>query len=290
MTDFISRTVDLVVFSREQSEGVGARVRRTIGTQELRSFDPFLMLDEFKTARPGGFPDHPHRGFSTVTFLFPDSKGAIVHEDFAGHQGVLKAGGVQWMTAGKGVVHSEMPVDDSPAHGLQLWVNLPRKIKMIEPSYQELEAKDMVKVSKDGVTALVIAGEALGATSPIISHTPVHYAHFTMQPNSKLEQSLNVEFSTFLYTLKGKGTIGTEQVEAHYVVTLKNDGDGIQVTTGASPFEFVIVSGEKINEPVYQHGPFVMTTSEEIHEAMRDFQQGTNGFEQAKSWISKSGH
>uniref|UniRef100_A0A9L0RSL2 Pirin n=1 Tax=Equus caballus TaxID=9796 RepID=A0A9L0RSL2_HORSE len=155
-----SKKVTLSVLSREQSEGVGARVRRSIGRPELKNLDPFLLFDEFKGGRPGGFPDHPHRGFETVSYLLEG--GSMAHEDFCGHVGQMNPGDLQWMTAGRGILHAEMPCSEEPAHGLQLWVNLRSSEKMVEPQYQELKSKEIPKPSKDGVTVAVISGEALG--------------------------------------------------------------------------------------------------------------------------------
>ncbi|KAK1347044.1 hypothetical protein QTO34_000906 [Cnephaeus nilssonii] len=155
-----SKKVTLSVLSQEQSEGVGARVRRSIGRPELKNLDPFLLFDEFKGGRPGGFPDHPHRGFETVSYLLEG--GSMAHEDFCGHVGQLNPGDLQWMTAGRGILHAEMPCSEEPAHGLQLWVNLRSSEKMVEPQYQELKSKEIPKPSKDGVTVAVISGEALG--------------------------------------------------------------------------------------------------------------------------------
>ncbi|XP_038839118.1 pirin-like, partial [Salvelinus namaycush] len=153
------RRVVKTVLSVEQVEGVGAHVRRSIGRKELINLDPFLMLDEFKVKKPSGFPDHPHRGFETVTYVL---KGVSAHEDFCGHAGLLKPGDLQWMTAGRGVVHAEMPVSEEPVQGLQLWVNLRREDKMVEPQYQELKDSQVPKPSREGVTVAVISGQALG--------------------------------------------------------------------------------------------------------------------------------
>uniref|UniRef100_A0A674D7P9 Pirin n=1 Tax=Salmo trutta TaxID=8032 RepID=A0A674D7P9_SALTR len=153
------RRVVKTVLSVEQVEGVGAHVRRSIGRKELINLDPFLMLDEFKVKKPSGFPDHPHRGFETVTYVL---KGVSAHEDFCGHSGLLKPGDLQWMTAGRGVVHAEMPVSEEPVQGLQLWVNLRREDKMVEPQYQELKDSQVPKPSREGVTVAVISGQALG--------------------------------------------------------------------------------------------------------------------------------
>uniref|UniRef100_A0A8C6DN83 Pirin n=1 Tax=Moschus moschiferus TaxID=68415 RepID=A0A8C6DN83_MOSMO len=158
-----SKKVTLSVLSREQSEGVGARVRRSIGRPELKNLDPFLLFDEFKGGRPGGFPDHPHRGFETVSYLLEG--GSMAHEDFCGHTGQLNPGDLQWMTAGQGIVHAEMPCSEEPVHGLQLWVNLRSSQKMVKPQYQELKSDEIPKPSQDGVTVAVISGEALGIKS-----------------------------------------------------------------------------------------------------------------------------
>lgn len=281
----IPRSVDVVFHAQEQREGVGARVRRTIGRSEMKSFDPFLLLDEFQAGLPAGFPDHPHRGFTTVTYVLEDSEGSFCHEDFKGHKGTIRAGDLQWMCAGRGILHSEMPVDEKSAHGLQLWINLPKKDKMIEPTYQELLAKDVPKVTKNGVTATVIAGEALGITSPIYSQTPVHYSHFTMEPDSTLEHCAPSTFNTFVYTLKGSAQIGEkENIQAKHVVTTKMDGDMVKIVAGKEGFECVLVSGQPIGEPVAQHGPFVMNTAKEIENTMDDYRMGINGFEGAHTW------
>ena len=283
-----SRTIAQKILSIEQSEGLGALVRRSIGRREIQRFDPFLMLDEFKVGLPGGFPDHPHRGFETVTYLLPSSKGNMLHEDFVGHKGELKPGDLQWMTPGKGILHSEMPASKIPAHGLQLWVNLPKKLKMIEPKYQELSASKLPQIEENGVKAIVIAGEALGITSPVYTNVPTHYAHFFMKPNSVLNHKIRPTFNTFLYTIKGSGKIAGEFVDAHHVVTLNRNGEGILVETNDNQdFEFVIISGEPIGETVAQYGPFVMNSHQELMDTLKDYQQERNGFENAQSWSSE---
>ncbi|XP_074048505.1 pirin isoform X2 [Macrotis lagotis] len=157
-----SKKITLTVLSQEQSEGVGARVRRSIGRPELRNLDPFLLLDEFKVAKPAGFPDHPHRGFETVTYVFEGVNGSTAHEDFCGHSGIINPGDLQWMTAGRGILHAEMPCSEEIVHGLQLWVNLRSSEKMLEPHYQGMKCEEILKPSKNGVTISVISGEALG--------------------------------------------------------------------------------------------------------------------------------
>lgn len=286
-----SRNPHLKILSVEQSEGAGARVRRSIGRPELRSFDPFLMLDEFSgVGGKFGFPDHPHRGFETVSYML---EGIFQHEDFLGHKGTIGPGDLQWMTAGRGIVHSEMPgvKDGERLRGLQLWVNLAAKNKMMAPRYQELPASKVPRVTRDGVTAIVIAGEALGVSSPVQTLTPTHYLHFIMEPNSVLEQKIPSTMNSFLYILEGHAEVGTTNTrcEAHHTITLTRDGDGVVVRTGDSRCSFVLLAGEPIGEPVVQHGPFVMNTREEIMQAFHDYQTGSNGFEAAPSWESAIG-
>ncbi|KAF4672183.1 hypothetical protein FOL47_000834, partial [Perkinsus chesapeaki] len=273
--------------------GAGARVRRSIGRPELKNFDPFLMLDEFKSEGLAGFPDHPHRGFETVTYMLPDSIGSMQHEDFKGNKGVIGPGDLQWMTAGRGVIHSEMPTSKSLTHGTQLWINLRKADKMTEPRYQELPRGELTTVERDGVKAIVIAGEAMGVKSPIYTHTPIHYSHFILQPGAVVDHGpIPSHFNTFIYTLKGKGKVGRneEHVNAHTTVTFSNDGEMVHVEAGPKTgFEFLAISGEPINEPVVQHGPFVMNHEAEIMQAFDDYRRGQNGFEKALSWKSEHG-
>ncbi|XP_030627530.1 pirin [Chanos chanos] len=284
------RSIRNIVLSVEQSEGVGARVRRSIGRQELKNLDPFLMLDEFRVGKPAGFPDHPHRGFETVTYLL---QGVSAHEDFCGHCGKLEPGDLQWMTAGRGVVHAEMPVSEEPIHGLQLWVNLKRADKMVEPQYQELKSRDIPKPSKDGVTVAVISGEAFGVKSKIYTRTPTVYLDFKLKQGAKHMQPVPQGWNAFIYTLSGFLHAGPDdnqkKIEPHHTVVFE-DGDCIRVENkGGEEAHFVLIAGEPIKEPVVQHGPFVMSTHEEIDEAIRDYRTGTNGFERAKVWQSKIG-
>jgi len=289
---FKSRSVIQHVLSVEQPEGVGARVRRSIGRPELRNLDPFLMLDEIKSADQGGFPDHPHRGFETVTYVHPSSVGRFQHEDFCGNKGEIGTGDVQWMTAGRGILHSEMPVLGSgTVHGFQLWINLSKKDKMVEPAYQELKKSDYPHPSKDGVTAHVIAGESLGAKSPVYTRQPTSYIHFEMSPNSTLQQPIDKDWNSFIYTISGKAKYNGKSFEPHHTLVLSKgqDTNGIEVNTEDSPAEFLLISGKPTNEPVVQHGPFVMNTREEIYRTFQDFTEGRNGFEKAPQWQSKIG-
>ncbi|XP_068126891.1 pirin-like [Hyperolius riggenbachi] len=286
------RKVVRTVLSVEQSEGVGARVRRSIGRPELRNFDPFLMLDEFKGGKPMGFPDHPHRGFETVSYLL--GGGSMEHEDFCGHVGRLDPGDLQWMTAGRGIVHAEMPFSEEPAHGLQLWVNLRSSEKMIAPQYQELKSADIPKPSKDGVTVAVISGESLGVKSQIYTRTPTLYLGFRLEKGAKHTQETPKGWTAFIYTLSGVVCVGPAgeqfEVEPHHTAVL-DDGEGVTFENkGDELAHFVLIAGEPINEPVVQRGPFVMNTQEEIAQTIKDYNSCKNGFENAKTWKSKIGN
>jgi len=289
-----SRTVEKLIVSKEQSEGVGARVWRSIGGQGLRNLDPFLLLDEFHVSPPAGFPDHPHRGFETVTYMLPTTKGSFMHEDFCGHRGTINGGDLQWMTAGKGIVHAEMPASKEESVGLQLWVNLSSKDKLCEPAYQELKSKDIPTVTKDGISAIVIAGEALGTKSKVYTRQPVHYLHFQMKPNSTLHHVIPKGFNAFCYILQGQASFGPlghgKLCKPHTTIVLSADGDGVIVQTASdSEADFVLIAGQPTGEPIVQYGPFVMNNDNEIQKAFMDYRTGQNGFERAPGWRSKIG-
>ncbi|EGF80128.1 hypothetical protein BATDEDRAFT_19562 [Batrachochytrium dendrobatidis JAM81] len=285
------KTVTKTVLSKEQAEGQGARVRRSIGTYELRNLDPFLMLDEFIVRGKAGFPDHPHRGFETVTYMLD---GVFQHEDFTGHKGTIGPGDLQWMTAGRGIVHAEMPASEVGT-GLQLWVNLPKKAKMMPPLYQELIAANVpFATSPDGLTSVkVIAGESYGVHAKVHTVTPIYYLDVSMQPNATFNQLIPEGYTAFAYTLTGGAsfsTLANEQLaDPHCTLVFSSKGDSIKVVTASDPARFVIIAGEPINEPIVQHGPFVMNTEQEIREAIMDYQLGRNGFEKAASWESEIG-
>lgn len=272
--------------ARPQREGVGAVVRRSIGRFELKYFDPFLVLDEFTVSAPAGFPDHPHRGFETVTYML---QGAVTHEDFAGHKGTIGAGDLQWMTAGRGIVHSEMPAALGVQKGLQLWINLSSKHKMIEPRYQEIQSKDIVEADKNGVKVRVIAGEALGKKSPVYTRTPTLYLDFTLNQGANLQQPIPKMWNAFVYILEGEGIFGSSRaspITAHHLLLL-GPGDGLVAWNKSSkPLRFILVGGEPLGEPLVQFGPFVMNTQEEIDQTIEDFENCVNGFERAKHWQS----
>jgi len=311
-----TRGVRAVVESKWQSEGRGARVRRSIGRPELKNLDPFLMLDEFEGSQKegAGFPDHPHRGFETVSYLL---EGEFTHEDFLGHRGVLKAGDLQWMTAGRGIVHSEMPGWEK-TRGLQLWVNLPREKKMMAPTYQELSADQVPEASNGkGVVVRVVAGVALGVSSPVRTITPTYYLDFRVKPGAEHIQEIPEGWTVFVYTLQvlnilasmmrissstisnsgpfliaqGEFQFGDQRVSAHHTVLFQETGGGVgMINVGQTDGHLVLIAGKPIGEPVVQRGPFVMCTQADLDQAFNDFRRGKNGFEGAVGWRSVEGN
>ena len=286
-----SRTVASVVNGVETLEGEGFLVRRPFPGRDLSFFDPFLLLDEMgpMDLAPGqakGAPDHPHRGFETVTYMLA---GRMEHKDSRGHAGRLTPGDVQWMTAGAGVVHSEMPErefarEGGRLHGFQLWVNLPRRDKMMRPRYQEIPAASIpVAQSDDGlVTVRVIAGEALGVSARIETRTPIMYLHFTLRPGATHVQRVPADYNAFAYVVEGRGRFGAEGTPAGdgQMVLFARDGEEATISNpsdASGPLEFLLIAGVPLNEPVARYGPFVMNTPEEIHEAIEDFRSGRMG-------------
>nr|TKR74833.1 pirin-like family protein [Populus alba] len=281
------RLVTKKVLAKLQHEGEGAVVRRSIGRSELKFLDPFLMLDDFSVSPPAGFPDHPHRGFETVTYML---QGGITHQDFAGHKGTIHTGDVQWMTAGRGIIHSEMPAGEGEQKGLQLWINLSSQDKMIEPGYQELLSDDIKTAEKDGVEVRIIAGKSMGVQSPVYTRTPTMYLDFTLKPRAQMNQSIPESWNGFVYIIEGEGVFGkptSSPVTAYHVLVL-GPGDGLSVWNRSSkPLRFVLIAGQPINEPVVQYGPFVMNTQAEIDQTIEDYHYSKNGFEMAKYWRSQ---
>ncbi|KAF0693794.1 Aste57867_15293 [Aphanomyces stellatus] len=290
-TTTTSRQVVRSFVSIAQAEGVGATVRRSIGHPQLRRLDPFLMLDEFNVALPGGFPDHPHRGFETVTYLLPESPGNLLHEDFMGNKGELAPGDLQWMSPGRGILHSEMPASrDAPAFGLQLWVNLPARLKMSEPNYQEIPHAGLPRAKQGNVEAIVIAGEAMGKQAAVFTNHPITYIHFLFSGPATHFHPLPPTHNAFAYVISGSGRIGGLDVHAHSVVLLSVDatqnGVLLETTVDGGSMQCVVLSGEPINEPIEQYGPFVMTTRAELQQTVADYSHGLNGFERAPGWSS----
>jgi quercetin 2,3-dioxygenase len=283
------RTVSGIINSVETLEGGGFLVHRPFPTYALSDFDPFLLLDEMgpKSLAPGeakGAPDHPHRGFETVTYML---EGRMQHKDSHGHAGKLTPGDVQWMTAGAGVVHSEMPDEQfaragGRLHGFQLWVNLPRSDKMMKPRYQEIPAaKIPVGHTADGlVTVRVIAGESLGAQAAIETRTPIIYLHLSIQPGGSVLQPVPSDYNSFAYVVSGTGNFGPdrERAERGQMVMFAQDGESVRIENSATlPLELLLIGGVPLREPVARYGPFVMNTREEIYQAVEDYQNGRMG-------------
>ncbi|QPG76570.1 hypothetical protein FOA43_003961 [Brettanomyces nanus] len=287
-----SRSILKVLYANEQAEGVGAKVRRSIGTGGMRNFTPFLMLDHFNVAKGAGFPDHPHRGQETVTLLM---KGSMLHEDFTGASGILRPGDLQFMTAGKGVCHSEMPYspDGSDVVGMQLWIDLPKELKNTKPRYRDLRREEIPVVQpNENVTVSVISGNSYGTESvKELAYTPIEYYDFKVKEGGEFEQKIPKDFNAFLYLLEGELTISGEKIPQFNSVFFKRDGDAIRgsVPKGSKAANFVVIAGKVLDQPIVQYGPFVETSKEEIYEAFNDYQHATNGFERAKGWASKIG-
>ena len=218
--------------------------------------------------------------------------GKFNHEDFAGHRGTIGPGDLQWMTAGRGIVHAEMPASQERAHGLQLWINLPRSEKMCEPRYQELLDRDIPRFDDgEGVEVKVIAGESHGIKSPVYTKTPTYYLDFKLAENKRVEQSIPEGWNAFVYVLGGSAYVEGKKMDAHNTVVLSNEKSetGLIVETKDETCHFVLIAGKPLGEPVVQHGPFVMTSKEEIAQTFMDYQKGENGFERALHWESKIG-
>jgi redox-sensitive bicupin YhaK (pirin superfamily) len=280
-----TRTVSHVVHATRQLEGEGMIVTRPFPTPRLDHLDPFLLLDRMGpiTHGPGeahGAPDHPHRGFETVTYVLD---GAIEHKDSQGNRGRIDAGDVQWMTAGSGVIHSEMPAaeilrDGGRLHGFQLWVNLPRRDKMMKPRYQELRAAEIpTATSADAkVVVTVIAGEALGVDARIDTRTPIVYLHVRLAAGARFTQAVAKTYNAFAFVIGGEAAFGDRVARENDAVIFGRDGDGVAIASDKGA-ELLLIAGEPLDEPVVRYGPFVMNTPGEIRQAMLDYQTGRFG-------------
>lgn len=283
----MSRSVERIIRAITTLEGEGFVVHRPFPTPSLDHLDPFLLLDRMGPVdlRPGeakGAPDHPHRGFETVTYIL---EGSTEHKDSQGHHGILRAGDVQWMTAGAGVVHSEMPSEEiqkngGRLHGFQLWVNLPRSDKMMKPRYQELLSESIPTARKNGVTVRVLAGESLGAHARIDTRTPIVYLHFHLDPGAHIEQPLDREFNAFVHVIHGVVDVAADERRAREdeMVILRRDGDSVALANeNGAAAELLLIAGKPLNEPVVRYGPFVMNSIGEIKQAFLDYQSGRMG-------------
>jgi len=285
-----TRTLEHIIESVPASDGAGVKLRRSLGGPRGLRVDPFLMLDEFSSENPGdyiaGFPAHPHRGFETVTYLLD---GHMLHEDHLGNRGDLKTGGVQWMTAGRGIIHSEMPQQQNGRlRGFQLWINLPAGEKMKPATYRDLQASEIPVVELPGPdgtsagSAKVIAGalEINGTVTrgPIqgVTTDPT-YLDIALQSGGRFSYPTNTDYSVFLYPYEGRVAVGptgsTRILESHSAGVL-TAGERVEVAAGPEGARFLLLAGRPLREPVVQYGPFVMNTRQEIEQAVRDFQSG----------------
>jgi len=277
-----TRKVRQVVSGQATTDGAGVELVRVIGQPALMDLDPFLLLDAFRSDNPddyiAGFPPHPHRGFETVTYLL---NGRMRHQDNAGNEGVIEPGGIQWMTAGKGIVHSEMPEQqDGMLEGFQLWINLPGSHKMTAPSYQEHDAAHIPTESRGDAIIRVISGKTSQGTSGPVSQplTDPLYLDVSLQPNSAFNEDIAADHNAFLYVVDGEIVLeGTDAKQLSLVrdqLAVLSQGDAVALHSGNRETRFLLVSGKPLNEPVARGGPFVMNTEAEIRQAFSDYQRG----------------
>ena len=274
------RAVTKIIPGQPMSEGAGVRIARLVGTPALQTLDPFLMLDHFDSADAAdylaGFPDHPHRGFETVTYML---EGRMRHADNRGHSGVIETGGVQWMRAGRGIVHSEMPEQQAGRmRGFQLWVNLPARLKMTEPGYQEFGAERMGLEARDGGVELhVIAGStSRGTAGPVsASHVDARYFDVVLPAGTSFEESIPADHAAMLVVYEGSLAVAqSASPVAALAVAVLGDGDRVVARAPGAPARFLLIAGKPIGEPIAWGGPFVMNTRAEIMQAYADYQSG----------------
>jgi redox-sensitive bicupin YhaK (pirin superfamily) len=278
----LSRTIERIVTGVATSDGAGVKLTRVL-TQDLQQrLDPFLMLDNFHSDDPGdyiaGFPDHPHRGFETVTYMIA---GRMRHRDNAGHQGLLQNGGVQWMTAGRGIIHSEMPEQENGVmEGFQLWLNLPARRKMVPAWYRDIPSAEIPEyMTAEGATVRVIAGASNGISGAMSREdTEPLYLDIDLPAGGLFSTIIPATHNAFVYVYRGAVTIGGTTLGENRMGILANTprADGVTLNSTA-PAKAILVAGKPLREPIVQHGPFVMNTKEEIYQAIKDFQEGRLG-------------
>jgi quercetin 2,3-dioxygenase len=275
------RKIEQIIQSVPASDGAGVKLRRSLGRAQHLRVDPFLMLDEFSSDNAddyiAGFPAHPHRGFETVTYLLD---GHMLHEDHLGHRGDLVSGAVQWMTAGRGIIHSEMPQQErGRMRGFQLWINLPAKEKMKPATYRDIQPAEIPFVDLPrGGTVKVIAGtftsEGRSTSGPILGlTTDPTYFDVRLRAGESFSHAIDPGYSAFVYPYEGSLTIGSRELKTHNAGVL-GAGDRIEVTAGPDGARFLLLAGKPLREPIAQYGPFVMNTREELEQAVRDYQSG----------------
>lgn len=276
------RRVERLVVGQATSDGAGVKLTRVLTNDLQRRLDPFLMLDAFGSDDPddyiAGFPDHPHRGFETVTYMIA---GRMLHRDSAGHEGLLENGGVQWMTAGKGVIHSEIPQQEAGVmEGFQLWLNLPGRDKMQTPWYRDFKNADLPRfTTPEGVDVTVIAGESHGISGAVTrdATAPV-YLDLHLKAGASFAQTLPAGHNAFVYVYRGEVQIAGQRVPVQRMALLANDAgsDGV-VIEASGDAKVLLIAGRPLNEPIVQYGPFVMNTKDEIYQALNDFRDGRLG-------------
>lgn len=279
------RPINRIITSQRTTEGGGFTVRRPFPTNETDHLDPFLLLDEmgptdYAPQKAIGAPSHPHRGFETVTYLM---SGAMVHEDSIGTRAVIRAGGVQWMTAGSGVVHSELPTSDMLAlggrmHGFQLWVNLSADRKMIAPRYQGYDADELAQVKlANGGLIKIVAGTVHGVRGPVETTSPMTYAHARLRFNDSIEWIPEALHTALVHVFDGSVQVNGRAVESGQMVVFERSAGAIKIEANVAESDgaqLLLIGGEPLNEPVVRYGPFVMNTREQIVEAVNDYQAG----------------
>lgn len=277
-----ARKVEQLIVGQATSDGAGVKLTRVLTHQLQQRLDPFLMLDTFGSDNPddyiAGFPDHPHRGFETVTYMIA---GRMLHRDSAGHEGLLENGGVQWMTAGRGVIHSEIPQqEDGRMEGFQLWLNLPGRDKMCAPWYRDFKNAELPQLTTPmGVEVTVIAGHSHGMAGAVTRDaTAPLYLDLHLSAGSRFEQALPASHNAFVYVYRGEVRIQGQTVPVQRMALLANDGvaDGVVIEASAEA-RALLIAGQPLGEPIAQYGPFVMNTKQEIDQAIRDFREGRLG-------------
>ena len=273
------RSVERLVQGQATSDGAGVKLTRVLTQNLQRRLDPFLMLDAFGTDNPGdyigGFPDHPHRGFETVTYML---QGRMRHRDSAGNEGLLVPGSVQWMTAGRGVIHSEMPEQqDGAMEGFQLWLNLPARDKMRDPWYRDIASEDVPELQLPGALVRVIAGHSHGVDGAVQREgTLPLYLDLHLEPGAHFAQPLPATHNALVYVYRGSITLAGTDVRRQRMAILANapGSDGISMQAGSEGARAILIAGQPLNEPIAQYGPFVMNTNEQIFQAVEDFRAG----------------
>lgn len=277
------RAVERLVAGMPTSDGAGVKLTRVLTQPLQRRLDPFLMLDAFGSANPddyiAGFPDHPHRGFETVTYMVA---GRMRHRDSAGHEGLLENGGVQWMTAGRGVIHSEIPQqEDGVMEGFQLWLNLPAAEKMSAPWYRDFGAAELPSfLTEAGVAATLIAGSSHGVEGAVTREaTAPLYLDLHLPAGARFSQTLPAAHNAFVYVYRGSVQVAETRVSAQRMAILANaaERDGVVLEAVGGDARALLIAGRPLNEPIAQYGPFVMNTEQEIYQALADFREGRLG-------------